>query len=159
MTTERLPLRKCLSRGLNCSINICRRSLGDGSNLFSCRWIHGIKKDAFNRLPPCSIDEVSEPSSVAVQPDQCFFWVLRRRPVLHGDEFFSNAHFSGMPMVNKLKRSDDDNLPSIFHSHGVPAVAQYRRAIRLPRSEKVLSSSKVCRVPLSSATTTPTIVS
>src|SRR6266576_6997832 len=97
---------------------------------------------------------MTEAAPVTVKPDQRLFWIFRRRPLLHGDEFFSDAH-----ELKRLKQSVGDNLPNIFHSHGVPAVAQYPPSIRLLRDGKVLPSSKRCRVLLSLATTSPAIVS
>ena len=125
VTSERLPFWKCVLRRADRRIDICRGCLRDRSDLFAGRRIEGVEKYAVHWLTPFSTNKVAEPAAMTVKPRLCFFRVLRRRPVFHGDEFLSNAHVFDFGRSN-FRPSDAGNQPNIFRWHGAPTGAQYR---------------------------------
>jgi hypothetical protein len=94
MRCERLPCWKRIPRSLDRGIDIRSRSLGHRCDLLSGSRIARIKKNAFDRLAPCAINEMTEAPLMAVEPEQRILRVFGRRPIFHGEEFVGYAHSS-----------------------------------------------------------------
>ena len=97
MRSERLPLWAALRGGTHRGIDIGGRSLGYVGKFLAGGRVGGFEVFAGRGLVPCAIDEMSEAAVMMVEPAEGFFWILGRGAVLHGHEFFSNAHSIVLP--------------------------------------------------------------
>src|ERR1700757_2446506 len=92
MWSEGLPRRKGSACGLHCAINVCCRSLRNGCKFLASGGVRCVEIAACRGRLPCAVDEMSEAAAMAVQPRKGLARVLWRRPILHGHEFFDDAH-------------------------------------------------------------------
>ena len=89
-----LPFRQGGACGAHRSVNVRCRSLGNRGKLLAGRGISGFEVSAVRRLPPRTVDKMSEAAAMSIQPGERLFRVLRRGTVFHGDELFSDAHIA-----------------------------------------------------------------
>src|SRR5271154_7221585 len=119
MRSQRLPRRKRFPRRSDGGVDVRSRSLSHRCFFLAVCGIDRTEKYALYRLPPVPVDEMAEAPSMAVQPDERIFRILRRRPIFHGREFFSDAH--EFPSASRLTQADAGNPPNSVRSPDVPA--------------------------------------
>src|ERR1700745_1199417 len=64
----------------------------DTRQLFTVRWINRVEILSRSGRPPLPTNKVMELVAVAFQPGLGLLGIFRRRPVLHADKFFGDAH-------------------------------------------------------------------
>src|SRR5262249_28274131 len=129
--------------GFDRRVNVGARSLRYRCQFFSRGGIGGVKVNLRSGPLPSAVDEVSESSAASIEPRQSFTRILWRGPVIHGHEFFNDAHspfhtLLALSSALLLKQSDGDSPPNIVLSPGVPIGARYRRACRSRQIGRVL---------------------
>src|SRR3989449_5142502 len=92
MRSEGLPRRQNSPRGFHRAIDIRCRSLRHRREFFTRGGIRGLEITPCCGRLPRAVNEMSEAPAVTVQPCQSFARILRRGTVLHGHEFFDDAH-------------------------------------------------------------------
>src|SRR5690348_16360132 len=103
---ERLPRGKRGASRFHGGVDIAGGALSDVSQFFGGGRIGGVEIFCMKRSLPRAVDEMTEAAFMAIEPGQGFAGIFRRGAVVHGDEFFDNAHLFG------LMRWDGDNPPS-----------------------------------------------
>src|SRR5215475_10490119 len=83
-----LPYGQCCTRRLYSSINVCRASLRNVSNLFACGRVGSIKIFSIRGSLPFPADEMTETPLVTIEPNQSFLWIFRRGAIFHRFVFF-----------------------------------------------------------------------
>src|SRR3982751_5408882 len=89
-----------IALSLNGRVDVSGISLRDRRQLFTVGRIQRVEILARRRLSPRITDEKAEPALVALEPSNGFFRILRGRAVLHGGEFFGDAHSVWSPDMN-----------------------------------------------------------
>src|SRR6202165_3347330 len=92
MRSEGLPCWQSSPRGFHRAIDIRCRSLRHRREFFTCGRIRGLEITSRRGRLPRAVPEISQAPAVAVQPCKSFARVLWRGAVLHGHEFFDDAH-------------------------------------------------------------------
>ena len=102
-----MPLGKRGPGGLDRCVNVGGRSLGYGGEFLAGRRVGRVEVLASGWFHPRAVDEVAEAALMMIEPRERLFGILRGWAVLHGDEFFGDAHSSDSLL--KTMQSDDDN--------------------------------------------------
>ena len=101
MRSKRLPLRRRRPRRFHRGIDVGRRALRHRRQPLAIRRIDGVEIFPARRRLPRAIDKMPKAPAMTIQPRRNLFRILRRRPVLHAHEFFSNAHWRcSIPLLN-----------------------------------------------------------
>ena len=67
-------------------------TLGDFGQFFGGGRIRGVEIFCVERGLPCAMDEMAEAAFVTIEPGESFAGIFRGGAVVHGDEFFYDAH-------------------------------------------------------------------
>src|SRR5882757_1407184 len=92
MRSEGLPRRQSSPRGFHRAIDMRCRSLRHRREFFTRGGIRGLEITPCRGRLPRAVNEMSEAPAVPVQPCKSFARIIRRGTVLHGHEFFDDAH-------------------------------------------------------------------
>src|SRR5215472_6196754 len=112
------------------AVYILGRALRDCSEFFARRRVGGLKRDSRRRSLPVAVDEMTEAALVNVEPGQRLTRIFWRGTILHGHEFFDDAHrflpaAFLIPAIIPLTQSGGDNPPNTVPSRGVRAGVRY----------------------------------
>src|ERR1700691_41672 len=162
MRSERQPFWKCRARCLHSGVDICGRTLGNGSQLFSVGRIDRLEVAPSARCLPCPVDEVSEAVTVALQPGSRLFRIFWSGTVLHRKKFFSDTHFGSIPLFLKQQHPaptlwDDDTPPNSARSRDAPVAVRCLPITHSRQNETARRASTKARVLLSSWPTSRSI--
>ena len=92
MRSKRLPRWQSSARGFHRTVDIQRGALRHRREFFTRGRIRGLEITPSRGGLPRAVNEMSEAPAVTVQPGKGFARILRRGAVLHGHEFFDDAH-------------------------------------------------------------------
>src|SRR5438445_9332884 len=90
--SQSLPRGQCSPRRFYRRVNVGRRSLSHCRELLASRRIRRVEISSCRWRLPRAVDEVPEAATVAVEPCKSLARIFGRWAVLHGHEFFDNAH-------------------------------------------------------------------
>src|SRR5215472_8315369 len=144
------------------AVYILGRALCDRSKFFARRRVGGLKIDSGCRRLPVAVDEMTEAALVNLKPGQRLTRIFWRGTILHGHEFFDDAHRflpAAFLIPRPLTPSDGDNPPNTVPSRGVRAGVQYPRACHSRQNAKAPLSSTTCPALLSRAPAIPPLAS
>src|SRR5438132_14174609 len=90
--TEGLPCRQSPPRSFHRAIDIRCRSFCHYRESFTCGRVRGVEISPCRGRLPGAVHEMSKAPAVTVQPGKRLARILGRGAVLHGHEFFDDAH-------------------------------------------------------------------
>src|SRR5215470_8801862 len=92
MSSQSLPRGQRSPSCFYGAVYILGRALCDRSEFFSRRRVGRLKRNSRCRSLPVAVDEMTKAALVNVKPGQRLTRILWRGTILHGHEFFDDAH-------------------------------------------------------------------
>src|SRR5690348_12667276 len=89
---KRLPGGESRAGGFDSGVDVCGGALGDVGEFFGGGGIGGVEEFIFEGRLPRAVNEMAEAAVVMVEPGERFAGIFGGRAVVHGDEFFDDAH-------------------------------------------------------------------